>query len=115
MITLRTAISLLVAAGLSIGGMLATGEQARAKVRSSARAVVQAAGEVAAGLQAEANELRESVEFGAEARANAGAGGEGRVEGGAESYGNLELDGPFDLGSWLDLNIFGSADGSAGW
>lgn len=126
MFSLRTAISLVVAAGLSIGGMLAAPDHVRAKVRSSARTAVQAASQVVAELRAEANELTQTVELGAESRADVEAGAEGQAESytpdlilgtqseaqvEAETEGSLGLDGAFDLGSWIKLNLFGSVDG----
>lgn len=130
MVTLRTAITLLVAAGLSIGGMMAAGDQVRAKVRSTARSAVQAAGEIVADLHAGADELVRSVEVRAETQTDVGAGAEGQVESNhnglnlntetqteaeARSGGSLEIGGPFDLRSWFDLDLFGSADGRIGW
>ncbi|HEX9795504.1 MAG TPA: hypothetical protein VGA52_00795 [Anaerolineales bacterium] len=128
MITLRTIVSLLVAAGLGLGVTLSGNEQAKVRLQTKAEAAINTAGQVFADLQSEVANLTGQTDVGGqvsgEADLSAGAESSGS-ESGANANAEASVETRAEAGSGWDFqlpdlnglnfnwDVFGSADGEA--
>jgi hypothetical protein len=144
MLTARTMLSLIVAAGLGLGGLAAANGEIRARVQAKTRGMAKTAAQVGAQIRAEVQQelaqvglsaevsgrqairssQRSNIEAGAETGGevqlgfsgddNAGAAVQTRTESQARTQTGLKLGLPWSAEGGWNLSIFGSGNANSG-